>query len=167
MNDYEWFWVHKPKRGLTKLKGWIECEIKWWNAWIVILLDSYNMFELKQNLCYVIVMNLHILLKNLCDYESNVWMCDITYCWEHICSRIDKMHMTFWKRWITMFGQEDETWRKPCLMNTFRETRCKNKKKLLCDIDLLLIMLMDRDNTIKNMEWMIVEKIMFQSWNNG
>jgi hypothetical protein len=52
-------------------------------------------------------------------------------------------------------------------MNTFRETRCKNKKKLLYDIDLLLIMLMDRDNTIKNMEWMIVEKIMFQSWNNG
>jgi hypothetical protein len=47
-------------------------------------------------------------------------------------------------------------------MNTLRETRCKMKIKLLCDIDFLLIMLMDRDNTIENMEWMIVDNIMFR-----
>ena len=90
--------------------------------------------ELKQKPYYINTLMLFMWLMDLYDYEPS----------EHVVVSILLIEMMncmckLGRKWIATFGQEEETWRKLCMMNTFRETRYMMQIELLCVVDLLLI----------------------------
>jgi len=76
MNEHEWFWMYKPKGRSTKLKGWIDCEMKCMNCDLVKLLGTY----LNQNRIHAYV--------NVLIFAYMIWRTWVKVKWSDSMCRI-------------------------------------------------------------------------------